>query len=154
MAVRRRIVFKHDRLQYYLCIAIKSILQTRVPFGYRRGLCAAQTVRNLFKTPNDMRTTIDPAYLILCSATSFQQMFQDTSAFNQPIGNWDTGSSTSFKQMFQGAAAFSQPIKEWDTSATSVGYFSPRKAMFENATLMLADPYSCPPAGPPSDCKQ
>jgi len=42
-------------------------------------------------------------------------MFYSAAAFNQPIGNWNTGKVTRMDQMFYGAAAFNQPIGNWST---------------------------------------
>jgi surface protein len=39
-----------------------------------------------------------------------------TSAFNQPIGSWNTARVTSMRTMFMYAAAFNQPIGSWNTS--------------------------------------
>jgi len=43
-------------------------------------------------------------------------MFQNTTAFNQPIGNWNTGLVTDMSFMFTNAIAFNQPLENWNTA--------------------------------------
>jgi surface protein len=43
-------------------------------------------------------------------------MLYDASSFNQPIGTWDTGKVKYMGRMFLGATSFNQPIGAWDTS--------------------------------------
>ena len=84
------------------------------------------------------------------AATKFEQMFFVAKAFNQPLAEWDIGAVTDISYMFGGAIAFNQPIAEWNTSSVTSFYSS---EVFKGATLMLAD-YSCPADGPPSNCTQ
>ena len=49
----------------------------------------------------------------------YDQMFQSAYAFNQPIGNWNTGKVTKMGDMFLYASAFNQHIGSWNTSQVS-----------------------------------
>ena len=53
-----------------------------------------------------------------------------STAFKQPIGNWDVASVTDMYSMFNGAIAFNRDITQWDVS--SVNSFN---QMFSGATL-------------------
>jgi surface protein len=49
-------------------------------------------------------------------------MFYNAAAFNQPIGNWDTGSASDMFGMFWGASSFNQSIENWNLSnVTTIG---------------------------------
>ncbi len=51
--------------------------------------------------------------------TDMSDMFFRASAFNQPIGNWNTAAVTSMVAMFLSASAFNQPIGAWNTAAVT-----------------------------------
>jgi surface protein len=56
------------------------------------------------------------------SVTNMYAMFESASAFNQNIGSWNTGSVTDMGGMFFGASAFNQNIGAWNTgSVTNMG---------------------------------
>ncbi|WP_338131540.1 BspA family leucine-rich repeat surface protein, partial [Vibrio caribbeanicus] len=63
-------------------------------------------------------------------------MFSGATAFNQPIGDWDTSEVGSWyfagmAGMFKGAISFNQPIGNWDTSKVWG-----MEAMFEGARVV------------------
>jgi surface protein len=53
------------------------------------------------------------------SVTGMDNMFQNTTNFNQPIGSWDTSSVIGMISMFTNAISFNQPIGTWDTSSVT-----------------------------------
>jgi surface protein len=60
---------------------------------------------------------------------SMNIMFSNATLFNQPIGTWDVSNVLTMSSMFDGASSFNQPIGTWDTSSViSMDY------MFSNAT--------------------
>ena len=56
-------------------------------------------------------------------------MFRSASAFNQPIGDWVTGSVTDMSGMFRSATAFNEAVGEWATSSVT-----DMSGMFESAS--------------------
>lgn len=66
----------------------------------------------------------------LSGVTTMGDMFRSASAFNQPIGSWDTGNVTNMASMFQSASAFNQPIGDWDTSNVTL-----MNAMFQQTAF-------------------
>ncbi|HUH72811.1 MAG TPA: BspA family leucine-rich repeat surface protein [Chitinophagales bacterium] len=63
------------------------------------------------------------------NVTTTTLMFAYSESFNQAIGNWNTAKVTDMGDMFKSATAFNQPIGDWNTaSVIGMAY------MFENAT--------------------
>lgn len=58
-----------------------------------------------------------------------QQMFQQSIAFNQPIGNWNTSAVVNMFAMFNVATSFNRPIGNWNTSSVTN-----MQSMFQSAS--------------------
>ena len=48
--------------------------------------------------------------------TDMSKLFENTTSFNQPIGNWDVVNVINMHAMFANAVIFNQPIGDWDVS--------------------------------------
>jgi len=53
------------------------------------------------------------------SVRNISRMFYSASAFNQPIGGWNTAAVTNMSYMFALATGFNQNISSWNTSAVT-----------------------------------
>ena len=56
------------------------------------------------------------------NVTDMRRMFNDVTAFNRYIGDWDVGNVTDMSLMFTGATAFNQDIGNWDVSSVNKSY--------------------------------
>src|SRR5690554_2242822 len=78
--------------------------------------------------------TYVPPNKLPSSVKSMSFMFYYASAFNSPIGNWDTSNVTGMSYMFYYGIAFNQDIGNWDTgNVTNMSY------MFYNASAFNQD---------------
>jgi surface protein len=80
-------------------------------------------------TPPGQSSAVPFNNIVTTLITDMSNMFSGASAFNQPIGSWDTSNVTSMYSMFNGDNNFNQPIGSWNTSkVTTMDY------MFINAS--------------------
>ena len=55
----------------------------------------------------------------MSSVTTMAYMFLGASAFNQPVGGWQTGAVTDMRWMFGDAVLFNQDLSSWELGAES-----------------------------------
>ena len=67
-------------------------------------LCEKMTFATGIETPD------------LTKVTDMSEMFNDCSAFNQPLEKWTVSQVTDMSGMFRGCRAFNQPLEKWDVS--------------------------------------
>lgn len=53
----------------------------------------------------------------LSGVSTMATMFQNATAFNDPIGHWDVSNVSAMSNMFREAVNFNQPLNSWDTSS-------------------------------------
>ena len=75
---------------------------------------AVPTAVNFYNATNISYVAEPPS-----SVTNMSSMFRSTTAFNQPLGTWDTSNVTNMSSMFMSATAFNQPLATWDTSSVT-----------------------------------
>mgnify|MGYP000722048259 CR=1 FL=1 len=103
-----------------------QVVQWGTTIGWKNFQYAFAGCEQNFEIPNNIPST---AAGFSSSVTSMNNMFNFATAFNQPIGGWNTGSVTSMNNMFQNAIAFNQPIGGWNTSSVTS-----MRSMFSSAT--------------------
>ena len=54
--------------------------------------------------------------IVTTLVTDMSSMFQNATAFNQPIGSWDVSNVITMGSMFNQASSYNQPIKTWNVS--------------------------------------
>lgn len=69
------------------------------------------------------------------SATNMNQMFGQSTTFNQDISSWDVSNVTDFSNMFLSNTAFNQPLNSWDTSSAENMYGMFQAALAFNQPL-------------------
>jgi surface protein len=74
--------------------------------GWTSFASAFRSVAQNVKVPSDIPAAV----------TSLFNTFINTTAFNQPIGSWNTSNVTNMSAMFNVASAFNQNISNWNTS--------------------------------------
>ena len=102
------------------------VVQWGTTIGWRNFQDAFRGCTQNFGIPNVLPSI---ASGFSANVTNTVSMFQGATAFNQPIGGWNTAAVTTMANMFSNATAFNQPIGDWNTSSvTNMSY------MFRNAT--------------------
>jgi surface protein len=127
-----------------------SIRLTKVLSWEGLGLTSlANAFRNaplLIQVPNTLPASITKLDRMFAEATAFNhpigtwntgavtdmsEMFFEATSFNQPIGTWNTSAVTNMSNMFQRATSFNQPIASWNTSnVTSMSFMFARAIDF------------------------
>ena len=74
------------------------------------------------------------------AVANMAHMFNEAAAFNQDIGNWNTGAVTNMQKMFYEAAAFNQTINGWNTSSVvKTKWGQENTDVFHGNTLMATE---------------
>jgi surface protein len=92
------------------------VVQWGTTIGWRNFQDAFRGCTQNFGIPNVL-PSISSGFS--ANVTNTVSMFQSATAFNQPIGNWNTAAVTAMTSMFNTARSFNQPIGNWNTSAVT-----------------------------------
>lgn len=66
-------------------------------------------------------------------------IFQDATAFNQPVGNWDVSNMTSLLNMFDGATSFNQSLANWDIRGVTTSIPGSMNGLLDDCGMSTAN---------------
>ena len=85
-------------------------------------------------TPPGSSTPIPFNNIVTSLVTDMSSMFENATAFNQPIGSWDVSNVINMGNMFSQSSSYNQPIKTWNVSKVN-----DMRNMFSQDTLFNQD---------------
>lgn len=66
-------------------------------------------------------------------------IFQDATAFNQPVGNWDVSNMVNLLNIFDGATSFNQSLANWDIRGITTSIPGSMNGMLDNCGMSTAN---------------
>ena len=81
-------------------------------------------------------STGNPAGWDMSNVTNMSSMFQNATAFDQPIGTWDVRNVVDMSGLFKGASIYNQDLSAWGSDLVGV---TNMQSVFDSATLYNQD---------------
>jgi surface protein len=103
-------------LEWFAIVINDAVAKTMITNYAKNDASPAATAAIASFKPPGQSSPVPFNNIITSLMLDMSSLFSSVSAFNQPIGSWDTSKVTNMSSMFYYASAFNQPIGSWNTS--------------------------------------
>ncbi len=102
------------------------------------GILDTSTVTNAYATflNSSVDSADNPAGWDVSKVTNMSSMFQNATAFDQPIGTWDVRNVVDMSGLFKGASIYNQDLSAWGSDLVGA---TNMQSVFDGATLFNQD---------------
>ncbi len=123
-------------LEWFAIVINDAVAKTMITNYAKNDDSPAATAAIASLKPPGQSSPVPFNNIITSLMTDMSSLFSSVSAFNEPIGAWDTSKVTTMASLFSGASAFNQPIGSWNTSnvTTMVSMFNGASAFNQYIT--------------------